>query len=92
MTKALLIIDLQNDYFPGGSYPLWNTEQTLANIESAMQRAQAAGIKVVHIQHVADPSLGLAPFFNKDTDGAKIHARILAAAPDAPVVVRVDGI
>lgn len=32
MKKALLLIDLQNDYFPGGLFPLWNTDATLANI------------------------------------------------------------
>ncbi|MDF5662807.1 cysteine hydrolase, partial [Vibrio parahaemolyticus] len=27
--KALLVIDLQNDYFTEGKFPLWNTESTL---------------------------------------------------------------
>lgn len=31
--KALLVIDLQNDYFPGGGFPLWNAEAALANVE-----------------------------------------------------------
>lgn len=37
--KALLVIDQQKDDFPGGKYPLWNTEQTLANVEKAMTMA-----------------------------------------------------
>jgi len=88
MTKALLVIDLQNDYFPEGAYPLWNTEATLQNIERAIQRAQAQGVGVVLIQHIADSSAGIAPFFNEGTPGAEVHARIRAAAPDAPVVVK----
>jgi len=37
--KALLVIDLQNDYFPGGKFPLWNTEVVLQNIEQAIAKA-----------------------------------------------------
>ena len=88
MSKALLVIDLQNDYFPGGKFPLWNTEVTLANIEQAIKSARAKGVSVIYIQHIANPEKGLAPFFNQGTDGVKIHPRILAAAPDAPVVVK----
>jgi nicotinamidase-related amidase len=85
VTKALLVIDLQNDYFPGCKFPLWNTDVVLQSIERAIEKATAQGIPVVHIQHVAK---GLAPFFNEGTPGADIHSRILAAAPKAPVVVK----
>lgn len=88
MKQALLLIDLQNDYFPGGLFPLWNTENTLAAVKDATGRAAAAGVLVVHIQHIADPEAGIAPFFNPGTEGAMIHPEILAAAPDAPVVVK----
>ena len=88
MNRALLVIDLQNDYFPGGKFPLWNTEATLANIEQAIKSARFKGVAVIQIQHLANPEKGLAPFFNQGTDGAKIHPRILAAAPNAPIVVK----
>ncbi|GAM66389.1 isochorismatase [Vibrio sp. JCM 19236] len=63
--KALVIIDLQNDYFPEGKYPLWNTEQTLENIEAAIELAKKDDALIVHVQHIADPAMGLAPFFNE---------------------------
>jgi nicotinamidase-related amidase len=88
MKKALLLIDLQNDYFPGGLFPLWNTVKTLAAVKNAVARAHAAGIVVIHIQHIADPEAGIAPFFNAGTEGARIHPEILLAAPDAPVVIK----
>lgn len=88
MKKALLVIDLQNDYFPDGKFSLWNTEVTLNNIVRAIEAARAKGITVIHIQHIANPEMGIAPFFNQGTEGAKIHPRVLEAAPDAPIVVK----
>jgi nicotinamidase-related amidase len=88
MKKALLVIDIQNDYFPGGKYPLWNADATFVNIEHAITSAKSKGVPVILIQHVADPARGIAPFFNRDTDGVKIHPRILEASADAPVVVK----
>jgi nicotinamidase-related amidase len=88
VSSAFLLIDLQNDYFPGGAFPLWNTDAVLANVEAAVGRARAAGVHVVHVRHLADPAGGIAPFFNAGTPGADVHPRVLAAAPDAPVVVK----
>ena len=88
MTKALLVIDLQNDYFPDGKFPLWNTEAVLNNIEQAISKASGQQIPVIIIQHIASSERGIAPFFNQGTTGAEVHPRILAAAPDAPIVVK----
>jgi nicotinamidase-related amidase len=85
MAKALLVIDIQNDYFPGGKYPLWKPDVVLQNVEQAIHRANEKGIPVIHVQHVTDST---GPFFNKGTTGAEIHPRIRAAAPSAPVVVK----
>jgi len=84
--KVLLVIDVQNDYFPGGFLPLWHAEETLDAVLTAMAKAKARGIPVVLVQHVAKS--GGAPFFNPGTDGVAIHPKVLAAAPDAPVVVK----
>lgn len=88
MSKALLVIDLQNDYFTGGKFPLWNADGTLQNVEQAIKLANTKKIPVIIIQHIAGGSAGLAPFFNKGTAGAEVHPRILAAAPDAAIVVK----
>ena len=88
MTKALLVIDPQNDYFPEGKFPLWNTDDVLESIERVIGKANAKNIPVVIIQHIANSEMGIAPFFNEGTMGADIHPRILAAASNAPVVVK----
>lgn len=85
---ALIVIDVQNDYFPGGAFPLHGTEAALQATLQAMAAAQRAGVPVVLVQHVADASKGVAPLFNAGTPGVEIHPQVRAAAPDALVVVK----
>jgi len=85
MSVTLLVIDIQNDYFPGGKFPLWNSDGVLRNAEHAIARATTRDIPVVLVQHLAG---GAAPFFNEGTPGADLHPRILAVAPKAPVIVK----
>lgn len=86
--QALIVIDLQNDYFPEGKFPLWNADVTLANTEIAIAKARAKNIPVILVQHIADASKGIAPFFNAGTTGVDIHPRILTAAPDGIIVTK----
>lgn len=82
---ALIIIDLQNDYFPEGKFPLWNTVPVLDKTIDAIKLADARNIPVILIQHIA-PSQS--PFFCEGTSGAELHPRLLAAAPTAPIVIK----
>jgi nicotinamidase-related amidase len=84
--KALIVIDLQNDYFSGGKFPLWNPEATLKNVEEAIRKANELQVPVIIVQHIAKGQGG--PFFNEGTEGAAVHERIKSAAPNAPVVVK----
>lgn len=84
--QALVVIDIQNDYFPGGAFPLWQADETLERILSHIAAARAQGQPIVFIQHVADPQQGLAPFFNADTPGVALHERLLASAPEAKII------
>lgn len=88
LKPALLVIDLQNDYFPGGKYPLWNTEIVLHNIEGAIDKARASQIPVIFIQHLAKSKTGIAPFLNPGSSGAEIHPRLLQHAPNAHIVTK----
>ena len=88
MSKVRLVNDLQNDYFPGGKFPLWNTDVVLQNIVSAMERATSREVPIILIRHIANPAMGIAPFFNEGTAGAEIHPPILAAAPNATIVTK----
>ncbi len=86
MTTALLVIDVQNDYFPSGAFPLWNPEATLEATVAAIGRARSRGESVILVRHeAATPD---SPLFRPGTPGAEIHPRILAAAAGAPVVIK----
>lgn len=86
--QALIVIDLQNDYFPEGKFPLWNTDVILANTEVAITKALTKNIPVILVQHIADASKGIAPFFNAGTTGVDIHPRIQTAAPDGIIITK----
>lgn len=86
--QALLIIDLQNDYFPQGKYPQYNSLQILTNIEIAINRAKQQNMPIIVIQHVADAVNGIAPFFNVGSVGVEIHPTILKHVTSADLVIK----
>ena len=85
MTRTLLVIDVQNEYFPGGLLPLWKPDEIEARIVSAIARARASGDNVVLVRHVSKADAGL---FAANGPGSAIRPAVLAAAADAPVVVK----
>jgi nicotinamidase-related amidase len=72
MKKALLIIDVQNDYFDGGAHTLVNATEAGQHAQAVLQAARQQHLPIVHIQHLA-VNEG-ADFFLPGTHGAEIHA------------------
>jgi nicotinamidase-related amidase len=75
---ALLVIDIQNDYFPGGAMELEGADAAAAKAGSAITRFRRENKPVIHVRH-----LSVRPgstFFLPGTRGAEIHA---AVAPQA---------
>ncbi|MCM2296741.1 isochorismatase family protein [Rhodoferax sp.] len=85
MKKALIVIDIQNDYFPGGAFTLENANEACKGAVEAIEQAKRDGWLVVGVQHVNSAD---APAFKPDTEGVKIHNTIAAALGDAPIVVK----
>ncbi|MDE1225390.1 cysteine hydrolase [Vibrio aestuarianus] len=83
---ALLVIDIQNDYFPEGKFPLWNTDEILINIKELIAKANQQHVPVFLIQHLSSAPKGVAPFFEKGSKGANIHPEIMAICPNAEVI------
>jgi nicotinamidase-related amidase len=85
MTSALIIVDIQNDYFPGGRMTLHEIERAAANARKLLDHFRNTGRPTFHIQHTwDDPS---APFFVAGTPGAAIHESV-APRPGEAVVVK----
>lgn len=83
--RALVLIDVQNDYFPGGRWPLSGMESAADNAARVLAATRAAGDVVVHVRHEftgAD-----APFFAAGSEGARIHSKVLGRAGE-PVVLK----
>lgn len=86
MTKrALVIIDVQNDYFPGGKFTLENIDAAAANAARLLQAARDAGELVVHVRH--EFASADAPFFVPGSEGAAINPAV-APAPGESVVLK----
>ncbi len=89
MTKqALIVIDIQNDYFEDGKYPLYQPEATTEKALIAMKAANEKDIPIIHIQHLVSPDLGEGLFFYENSEGAQIHKKIMAAAPNSTVIAK----
>ncbi len=74
MTTALLLIDIQNDYFPGGKMELEGSLEASLRAREILAFFRDQGLPVVHIQHLA--ARPGAPFFLPDTEGVKIQQNV----------------
>jgi nicotinamidase-related amidase len=71
MNTALLVIDIQNDYFLGGRYPLVKPLEAAKNAYILLQCFREHSGHHIHIQHISlEPD---ASFFIKGDSGSDIH-------------------
>lgn len=69
--RALIIIDVQNEYFAGGALPVTYPQNSNANIVSAIKAAEETGIPIIMVQHSATAKNSKA--FAKGTHGWELH-------------------
>lgn len=68
---ALLLIDIQNDYFEGGTNPLEGSLEAGLNAQKLLSHFRKHSLPVIHIRHISNrPG---STFFLPDTEGADIH-------------------
>ncbi len=75
MKRALIIIDVQNDYFPGGAMELHNSVEAARCISGLLEFFRGSSLPVIHVQHLsARPG---ANFFLPGTPGAEFYPVVM---------------
>ena len=87
MNRALLVIDVQNEYFTG-ALPITHPAGHLEKILSAMDAAVGRVPTVVVQHHFDDPNM---PFFQKGTPGWELHPEIKSRPHDLLVEKTLPG-
>lgn len=80
MKRALIVIDVQNEYVDG-NLPICHPDlmTSIPNIEVAMDAAADHGAALVIVQHIEDEG---APVFARGSHGAALHESVADRTPD----------
>lgn len=74
MNSALLLIEIQNDYFPNGRIPLEKSFEASTKAQSLLSTYRDKKMPVIHIQHISThPN---AAYFLPCTKGSEFHANV----------------
>jgi nicotinamidase-related amidase len=74
MTTALLIIDIQNDYFPGGKMEVEGSVEASLRAKQLLASFREGKMPIIHVQHIsAYPG---ATFFLPETEGVRINDNV----------------
>ena len=72
--RALLLIDIQNDYFPGGAMELVGSPEAAAQAGTLLRVFREKALPVIHIQHLSTrPG---ATFFLPHSKGVEFHGSV----------------
>lgn len=74
MTTALVLVDIQNDYFPGGRMEVVGAEAAALRAGALLAAFRERAKPVVHVQHVSTREG--ATFFLPGTEGVEIHEAV----------------
>jgi nicotinamidase-related amidase len=84
MKTALILVDIQNDYFPGGANALWEQEAAAKKALDVLQLFRENSLPVVHIRHI-NTRAG-ATFFLPGTPGSEIHDSVRPAGGETVII------
>jgi len=85
MSTALIIVDIQNDYFPNGKMELSNPVKAAANAAKVLEWfRQNNKDNIFHVQHIASEA-GLG-FFLPNTEGVKINEAVFPLEHESIII------
>ncbi|WP_457553408.1 cysteine hydrolase family protein [Desulfobacula sp.] len=74
MNNCLMLVDLQNDYFPGGNMTLAGMNKAVAKAQLLLKEFRKENLPIVHIRHFStQPG---STFFLPETIGAEINEMV----------------
>ena len=74
MKTALVLVDIQKDFFPGGKKELFGSEEATSNASKLLSAARKNNMKVIHVKQLSkDPGFS---FCLPDSAGAEIHPSV----------------
>ena len=85
MKAALLILDIQNDYFNNGRFPLVGSDRASENARIILDKFRIDDSPIIHIQHIS--TRPTATFFLPNTQGIDIHDNV-APKENEKVIVK----
>jgi nicotinamidase-related amidase len=83
MRTALLLIDIQYDYFPDGAMELVGADSASSQAASLLETFRERALPVFHIQHISVRPT--ATFFRPNTRGVDIHSNVLPASGETVI-------
>lgn len=84
MNTALIIIDIQNDYFENGTMTLIGSYEASLNAKQILEKFRKDSMQIIHIQHIATHPT--ATFFLPSTKGSEIHENVQPIAGEKIIV------
>lgn len=85
MNQCLILIDIQNDYFPGGEMELYGVVEAAERAATVLHAARTVKIPVIHVRHLSTgPD---ASFFIPGTFGSEIHERVIPL-PGEDIIIK----
>ena len=85
MKRALVVVDIQNDYFPGGRKPLPGMGDASRRAADLLSFFRETGEPLFHVRHMAISRN--ATFFIPETEGIQIHSSV-TPLPEEEVITK----